>query len=89
MQAIYNIYCYKQKVKGKIYKNSLSNLVKGLGGAISLIIILRVFQSLTGFFNKQSLAALLLIIYLLLIALAVCYIFIYKGASSLKRIEKV
>jgi uncharacterized membrane protein len=88
-QAAYNIYVYRQKVGGEIYKQALNNLARGLAGTVGIVIILRCIQSLSSQLNNRSLGFLLLVIYLLLILMAISYGLIMRGARSLKRIESI
>jgi hypothetical protein len=89
LQAVYFIYLYRLKVKGAIYRQSLTQLAAGLAGIIVTIIALRCFESLSPQLNELSLAGLLLIIYALLSLLAVAYILLAKGARQLLRIEEL
>jgi len=88
-QAAYNLYLYRTKVKGKIYKRALTGLAAGLAAVVTMIAILRCLQSLSTQLGQQSLNMLLLIIYLLLILIAVGYGLISRGARDLKRIESL
>lgn len=87
LQAAYNIYLYREKVKGALYRLALDNLAKGTALAIVVIIILRCFQSLATLLSKFGLGLILLIIYVLLILMAVGYILIARGASRLQKLE--
>lgn len=89
LQAVHNIYVYMYKVKGAIYKDALRNLANGVCGVIVASIILRCIQSLTSQLGKLSLILVLLIVYALLVALAVGYIFMAMGAKRLKQIEEL
>ncbi len=89
VQAIYNIYLYRKKVKGAIYRHALDNLAMGLGGVVITIVALRCYQSLSAQLTQLSLGAILLVIYALLVLMSVGYIFIAKGAKSLQRIEEI
>jgi hypothetical protein len=88
-QAAYNIYVYRNKVKGEIYKQSLTNLARGLASTVTIVIILRCVQSLSTQLNHKSLGFLLLVIYILLILIAISYTLIMRGARALKRIESL
>lgn len=86
-QAVYNIVVYCLRVKGKIYKEALYDLAKGIGWVVVAIILLRCFQSLSTQLNELGLGLILLIIYALLVAVSTGYIFIARGARNLKQIE--
>jgi hypothetical protein len=89
VQAIQNIYRYRRQVKGTIYKAALKNLAQGLIGVILLIIVLRCIESLDGSISRLGLAAILSIIYLLIICSGIGYAFIARGAKQLQRIEEL
>lgn len=88
-QAVYNIFTYRMKVKGTIYKEALHDVAKGLGWTVVGLIVLRCFQSLSTPINKLSLGLVLLIVYVLLVLISVGYIFIARGAKHLKQIEDI
>jgi hypothetical protein len=87
-RTVYILFLYRNKVKGRLYKNALENLARGLGCVVLLSIILRCFQSLTTLLSNLSIGAILLVIYALLLLIAVGYILIAKGAKSLQMIEE-
>lgn len=89
IQAVHNIYVYRNKVKGAIYKEALDSLARGIGWVVVSVIILRCFQSLSSQWDKLSLAVLLLVIYGLLVFISVGYVLIAKGARNLQRIEEI
>jgi drug/metabolite transporter (DMT)-like permease len=89
MQALFNIYLYRNNVKGRIYKDAFNNLGNGFTSVIVVLVVLRCFESLSSHLTKLSLGPILLIVYLLLIALSIGYILIFRGARSLHRIEEI
>ena len=89
IQAVYNLYVYRKKIRGAIYKQALDNLVKGLGGVIIMLIVLRCFQSLASQLAGLSLGGILLIVYAFLILIGIGYLLIARGAQHLQRIEEV
>jgi hypothetical protein len=89
VQAIHNIYLYRNKIKGLIYKDALKSLANGIGGVVLTVVVLRCFQSLSSQLNQLSLSLILLIVYLLLILISIGYILIAKGAKSLQKIEEI
>jgi hypothetical protein len=88
VQAVQNIIIYRQKVKGVLYKDALRHLAIGLGGVVLGIVILRTIQSLAVGLSKVNLGTLLLIVYVLLIVMAVGYVYVARGARKLQRIEE-
>lgn len=89
IQAVHYLYVYRKKVKGKIYKVALAGLARGIGAVVVATILLRCFQSLSSPIGNLSLAVLLLVIYLLLIALGIGYLIIARGAKKLQKIEEL
>lgn len=89
IQAVFSLFLYKDKIKGSIYKSALNYLARGIGWVVLTTIVLRCFQSLSGPLSRLSIGMLLLVIYVLLIIVAIGYVWIAKGARSLLRIEKL
>jgi hypothetical protein len=86
--AIYNIYLYNVKVKGALYKQALKHLAQGLIAVIISTMILRCIQSLATPLEKFSLAAVLVLVYVLLLIIAIGYVLIAKGAQKLQQLEE-
>ncbi len=89
VQAVQNIYTYRQKVRGKLYKQALNYLTIGLAGVLVMTISLRCLQSLAAPLAQLSLGLLLGLVYALLILIAISYVFIAKGAKQLQQLEEV
>ncbi len=89
IQAVHYLYIYRKKIKGKIYKVALTGLARGIAAVIIASILLRCFQSLSNPMSHLSLAALLLVVYLLLIALSIGYVLIARGSKRLQKIEEL
>lgn len=87
VKAVQYLYLYRNKVKGTLYKQALNNLARGFMGVVITTIILRCFQSLSAPLARLNLAALLLIVYALLIIIAIGYGLISLGAKKLQQIE--
>ncbi len=87
IKAVEDIYMYRKKIKGKIYKVALQNVARGIAAVVVATILLRCFQSLSSPIGELSLALIILLIYLLLIAIGIGYVLIYKGAKQLQKIE--
>lgn len=89
IQAVYNMYWYRQKVKGSIYKQALDHVAQGVGGVVLSTIVLYCVQSLSSPLNQLNLALLLLVVYLLLIIVSIGYLLIAQGAKKLQRLEEL
>ncbi len=89
IQAVCNLFVYRSRVKGPIYKQALNNLARGIAWVVVTIIVLRCYQSLSSQLSHLSLALILLVIYALLILISVGYVLIAKGAKKLQRIEEI
>lgn len=89
LAAAYNIYLYKKKVKGYIYKSALGSLAFGIASVVTLSISTQILTTLSVKLRGLDLSPLLLIIYTLVFLTAVGYGYIAKGSSQLKRIEEV
>lgn len=89
VQAVQNIYIYRKKVKGRLYKQALNNLALGLGGVLAVTILLRFLQSLSSALGQLNLGLLLIVIYMLLILISVGYVLMAKGAKSLQKLEEL
>ncbi len=87
VQAVENIYLYGKKTKGKIYKLALKNVAVGIGVVIIATITLRCIQSLSSPIGELSLSLVLLLYYILITALGIGYVLIYKGTKQLQKIE--
>jgi hypothetical protein len=88
-QAVQNIYLYRRKVKGRLYKHALNNLALGLGSVVTTTILLRCLQSLSAPLERLSLGLLLGVVYVLLILISVGYVLIAKGAKKLQQLEEL
>ena len=86
---MYEIFLYRLKVPGIVYRDSWRLLGYGLG---ALIIISIVFQYLSDHIRRLTrldLNGALIVLYLLLILLGIAYILIALGVRNLKKIEEV
>lgn len=86
--AVRNILVYASCVKGSIYRSSMQLLGWGLSGVVVSFIFLRFLETLTVQINN-SLAFLLLAIYLILLGMGLGYLGIARGAKQLQKIEEV
>lgn len=87
--AVLNLYIYRRKVRGVIYKDSLDNFAKGLLCIVSSIILIRYLASLSTAFSNSTVKTILLIIYLLLAILLLGFILFARSVKKLEKIEKV
>lgn len=87
--AIVDLYTYRTKVRGVIYRDALDSLAKGLLCIIASIIFIRYLTSLTTLFNTATLKLVLLILYLLVLVLLGGFILLVKSVKKLQDIEKV
>ncbi len=87
--SFYEIYIYRQKIAGIIYRSSWRLLSYGLGSLILVTILIQYLTTISGRLNRLSLSWVLVVVYILLLMLAGCYVFIALGAKKLKKIEEV
>jgi hypothetical protein len=87
--SFYEIYLYRAKVPGILYRQSWRFLALGLGALIVISITIQYLTTISERLTKLSLNWVLMVIYLLLILLAIAYIFIALGVRNLKKIEEV
>ena len=93
LQTVSLLAYYRKNTQGRIYKQSLSKLTTGLSIVIVLTISLQflgiIVQRYSNGLANLSLPAILLIVYILVIAIAVGYMVIALGAKNLKRLEEI
>lgn len=87
--SFYEIYLYRSKVAGIVYRRSWRLLAFGLGSLIVISIIIQYLTTISERLTKLSLTWVLLVIYALLVLLASAYILIALGIRNLKKIEEV
>lgn len=89
MRSVAHIFNFARKAPGTIYKAALRYIATGILLSVISLMTLRMLGSLTAWFEKQDLKAILAILYLLLILIGAGYVFIAKGAKKLQKIEEV
>jgi hypothetical protein len=89
LQAVHNIGQYARSVKGILYKQLLGLLARGIVAIVLVTILLQFFKDFQHLLNRLALAPLLVIIYLLIVAIAVGYLYVAAGAKRLQKIEEV
>ncbi len=87
--SAYEIFLYRVKAPGIIYRQSWQQLALGVSSLIALSITLQYLTTITEQLNKLSLDRALLVIYALLILLAISYVLVALGVRNLKKIEEV
>lgn len=88
INAARNLYIYKDRVRGVLYKRAIDHLAKGIGVIILLSIFLQLITTISTF-NRLNLTPLLLIVYVLVAMYALGYGWVARGAKKLKQIEEV
>jgi hypothetical protein len=86
--SVVELYIFRTKVRGVIYKNALDNFAKGLLCIVTSVIFIRYLSALTTVFNSAALKIVLLVIYCLLVVLLLGYILLAKSVKKLEAIEK-
>jgi hypothetical protein len=86
--AVYQLYLYKSKVRGIIYKKAIDFLYKGIAAIIALSVSLQLLTTLSERLNQLNLTPFLFIIYLLVITYALGFGLVVKGANKLRQIEE-
>lgn len=87
--VVLDLRAYVQLVKGTIYKEAMSRLVRGIIAVTLFSVSLQFLSTAGSIFANIGLEALLGIIYLILIAYAAGYLYIASGAKKLTKIEEV
>ena len=85
--ASINVARYARYVNGKIYRRALSDLARGLVSIAVLGVVLQGFVILGARLARLGLSQILLAVYALLVLYGVGYIFVYRGAQKLLRLE--
>lgn len=89
LQTMRNLYIYRSRVNGNLYRAALKRLAQGIAGVVVATIVLRIFQSVSATTSHLSLGALLVVVYILLAIMSVGYILIAKGSKSLQKLEEI
>ena len=80
---------YSNSVLGTIYRSALSWFARGILFTILLSISFQALTLLNEYFAHAGLQAILIIVYVLLAAIAMGYVFLWLGARKLRLIETV
>lgn len=89
LRAMYHLNKYREKVKGKVYRQALGSLAKGIGAVIVIGILMQMLTTISVRLSRLNLTPLLLMLYVLIMLYAVGYIWVARGANKLKRFEEV
>lgn len=89
INAVRNLYVYKERINGFIYKRAINYLEKGIAIIISLSIILQFMSALSAQINQLNLTPLLGVVYVLVFLYVLGYGLVGRGAKRLKQIEEV
>jgi hypothetical protein len=87
--AAYEVYLYRQKVAGIVYRKSWSLLALGLCWLIVVSIGFQYLTTLSARLGHLSIYWLLVIVYSLLLVLSVGFVLVALGARNLQKIEEV
>jgi hypothetical protein len=87
--AAYEIYLFRSKVTGIIYRRAWEYLAGGLAEIIAVSIFYEYLTLLSSHLTRLKVNALLLVVYAALILLAVGYALVAVGAHKLQKIEEV
>ncbi len=89
IKAAFNIIEYRQTVKGVLYKSMLLKLVIGILVVIGFYFVVQLLTLFSTFIARAGLGSILLIVYLLIIAYSIGFLFIAAGAKQLSKIDRV
>jgi hypothetical protein len=87
--TIANIRHFARHVPGVVYRPAFLSVARGLTGIIGLLIVLQFLSQGAALFSQAKLSTILAVIYLLLIIIAVPYLFLARGGRQLSAIEDV
>lgn len=87
--SLYEIFLYRLRTPGIVYRDSWRLLGYGLGALIVISIVLQYLTTISERLTRLDLNWALIVIYLLLVLLAIAYILIALGVRNLKKIEEV
>lgn len=89
IMAVYYLAAYSKNVPGQLYQRALKHMAWGVGFVVSLAIALQLLSIFGTELQGLDIKWLLGIIYVLVIFIAIGYIFIARGAKLLRKIEEV
>jgi hypothetical protein len=89
ISGVLQLYAYKRTVGGNVYKKSLSKITFGFLAVILANIFVQFLTTLATIYAGWGLGTILILVYLLLVVVAIGYVFIALGAKGLAKIEEV
>jgi hypothetical protein len=89
IRSIVNIRAFAHAVPGIVYRKAFLSVSWGLTYVVVLLIGLQFLTQASAVFGRSSLRVILLIIYPLILAIALGYVFLARGARHLSTIEEV
>jgi len=87
--STYEIYNYRRRVAGVVYRKSWGLLALGLGWMIVMSMSVQYLTTLTAWLNHLSIYWLLVVVYSVLLVYSVGFVLIALGARKLQKIEEV
>jgi len=84
-----NIYEYRKKVNGSIYRTALNRLALGVFAVIIFSMMMQFLVAFSTYFASYGLGSILLLVYLIILLYALGYIVIASGVKNLLMIEDV
>jgi hypothetical protein len=87
--SFYEIFLYRAKIPGILYRQSWQLLASGVGSLIVISILIQYLTTVSERLNRLSLNWVLMVVYALLILIGVAYILVALGVRNLKKIEEV
>lgn len=87
--AVTYIKTFAKVSKGTIYRKAITRLANGFLAVIIFSILLQTLGTLSTAFSNASLGAILVFIYVILVAYGLAYLIIASGARELRKIEEV
>jgi hypothetical protein len=85
--AVKKLYYYQSHAKGKVYRQAFGLLTAGLSIIIGSSVLIQLLGTVGEAFENLNLAALVAIVYALIIAIGIGYLFIARAAKRLRRVE--
>lgn len=89
LAAAFEIWAYRRSVSGLLYQRALSMLASGTILVIIAAIVYQYVTSSSGYLRRIHLNGSLLIFFVVLLAYAIGFVLVARGAEKLRRIEEV
>jgi hypothetical protein len=85
--AIKKLYAYRRNAKGKVYREAFGLLTAGLLMVVGSSVLIQLLGTIGESFANLNLTAIVAIVYVLILAIGVGYLFIARAATRLRRVE--